>query len=86
MERLQHHHGTYKSQDVPFNARPPENAYSANAKVGRGLRVIERCPECDNFSLSEIVLCKGTNFPAHKGRWYQVVSESIYLLSEYNPH
>lgn len=40
----------------------------------RGLTAIEMCPECSAFSLSEIVLCKGTNIAAHKGRWYQVVS------------
>lgn len=38
------------------------------------LSAIEKCPECDCFSLSEIVLCKGSNIPAHKGRWYQIVS------------
>lgn len=43
-------------------------------KGRRGLTAIGTCPECDQFSLSEIVLCKGSNVPAHKGRWYQVVS------------
>lgn len=36
----------------------------------------EVCPECSEFTLSEIVVCKGTNIPTNKGRWYQRVSLS----------
>lgn len=46
--------------------------------VWRGLTPIEPCPECKENSFSEIVLCKGTNIPAHKGRWYQIVSLCLY--------
>lgn len=53
----------------------------------RGLSAIESCPECNEYTLSEIVLCKGTNIAAHKGRWYQVVSvsQSIWMVVYSHP-
>lgn len=53
--------------------------HDAGLIAWRGLEPIEKCPECDNFSLSEIVLCKGSNILAHKGRWYQIVHD-IYIF------
>lgn len=47
----------------------PDSEEIANA----GLKPVAVCVECDRFSLSEIIICKGSNNPKHKGWRYQVV-------------
>lgn len=46
-----------------------------------GLKPVAYCKTCGRLSLSEIVICKGSNTTANKGKRYQVVSElAIYSI------
>lgn len=62
-----------QSNDPLLEARVSLKDHDTGQQGRRGLSPIEICPECGELTLSEIVLCKGANIAAHKGRWYQVV-------------
>lgn len=47
----------------------PDTEDLANA----GLKPVAVCVQCNRFSLSEIIICKGARTPKHKGWRYQVV-------------
>lgn len=50
--------------------------HDASLNTWKRLRPIAVCPECGSFTLSEVVVCRGTNIMANKGRWYQRVSNA----------
>lgn len=46
-----------------------------------GLKPVAFCKGCGRLSLSEIVICKGSNTPINKGKRYQVVCTLVILPS-----
>lgn len=47
-----------------------------------GLKPVALCIECNRFSLSEIIICKGVRNPKHKGWRYQIVSDQTKNIKE----
>lgn len=64
--------------------RPASHIYDPDTEdlANAGLQPVAICVECNRFSLSEPIICKGVRIPEHKGWRYQIVRTQIRCITE----